>query len=365
MPLMNTTAKHDSARRSAGATGRFVLVLGAGGYIGPVVTGHLLGRGHAVRGLDLFLFRSQSVLAEFRDHPAFELVKGDHCDRWLVERALDGVTDVVILSGLVGDPITKKYPEAANAINDEGLRALIGLLGGRGLDRVVFVSTCSNYGMIADDALAAENFELRPLSLYARAKVAMEREILGRASSVDFNPTVLRFATAFGVAPRMRFDLTVNQFVRDAYLGRELVVYDAATWRPYCHVRDFADVIARVLEAPRDAVGFEVFNAGGDVNNFTKRMIVDAIREFLPKANVRYQERGPDPRNYRVDFAKIRNRLGFEPRHSVRDGIHELIEALDRGMFADVEARPNFYGNYEIVYPPPRRDRRERAGRRA
>lgn len=346
-----TTALRDRARRPA-ATGRRVLILGAGGYIGPVVTGHLLGRGYQVRALDLFLFHSQAALAEFGRHPGFELVDGDHCDRQLVERALAQITDVVILSGLVGDPITKKYPEASRKINDDGLRALVRLLDGRGLDRVIFVSTCSNYGMIAGDALAAEDFQLRPLSLYAKAKVAMEREILDRAEAADFHPTILRFATAFGVAPRMRFDLSVNQFVRDIYLGRELLVYDAATWRPYCHVGDFADVIARVLEAPRDAVASEVFNAGGDVNNFTKQMIVDAIGEFLPKAAVRYQERGPDPRNYRVDFAKIRARLGFEPRFTVRDGIRELIKALDDRMFADVDSRPNFYGNYEISYPP-------------
>ena len=344
-----------------------MLILGAGGYIGPVVAGHLLDRGYAMRGLDLFLFHSQAALAEFRSHPGFELVEGDHCDRRLVERALAHVTDVVILSGLVGDPITKRYPEASRRINDDGLRALVRLLDGRGLDRVIFVSTCSNYGMIADDALAAEDFELRPLSLYAKAKVAMEREILERAGAADFHPTILRFATAFGVAPRMRFDLTVNQFVREIYLGRELLVYDAATWRPYCHVRDFADVIARALEAPRDAVASEVFNAGGDVNNFTKRMIVDAIGEFLPKVRVRYQERGPDPRSYRVDFTKIRARLGFEPRHAVRDGIRELIEALERNMFADVDSRPSFYGNYEISYPPRGKAERraeERAGGR-
>jgi len=342
--------------RSPAAAGRRVLVLGAGGYIGPVVAGHLLGRGYAVRALDLFLYDTRAALAEFAGKPRFELVEGDHCDRRCVERALAGVTDAVILSGLVGDPITKRYPAESKAINDDGLRAVVRLLDGRGLDRVIFVSTCSNYGLIPGDALAAEDFELRPLSLYAKAKVALEREILDRAGEADFHPTVLRFATAFGLAPRMRFDLTVNQFVRDMYLGRELVVYDAATWRPYCHVRDFADVIARTLEAPRDAVAAQVFNAGGDVNNLTKQMIVDAIAEFLPGASVRYQEQGPDPRNYRVDFAKIRDRLGFEPRYTVRDGIRELIEALERGRFADVEARPNFYGNCEIAYPLAARD---------
>ncbi len=330
---------------------KHVLITGAGGYIGPVVTGHLLNLGYKVRALDVFLYPTEPVLDEFSENPNFELARGDHCDPALMEKALSGVTDVVILSGLVGDPITRKYPDASKSINEDGMRALAGLFRDRGLDRVIFVSTCSNYGLIKDDELADEDFELRPLSLYAEAKVAMERELLGLKGKVDFHPTVLRFATAFGLAPRMRFDLTVSQFTRDMALGQDMLVYDADTWRPYCHVRDFADVIARVLDAPEKDVSFEVFNSGGDVNNFTKQMIVDAILESLPDAKVEYQEHGMDPRNYRVDFAKIRDRLGFEPKYSVRDGIEELIKAFGQDRFSDFDDRPNFYSNYEIDYP--------------
>jgi len=330
---------------------RRVLIIGAGGYIGPVVAEHLLGLGHSVRALDLFLYPTRTVLQGIAENPDFELLEGDHCNRALMERSLAGVTDVIILSGLVGDPITKKYPDASKKINEDGMRALIGLFKNKGLDRVIFVSTCSNYGLIKEDELADEGFELNPLSLYAKAKVAMEQELLGLVGKVDFQPTVLRFATAFGLAPRMRFDLTVSQFTRDMFLGRDMLVYDAATWRPYCHVKDFGKVIQRVLEAPAEDVAFEVFNAGGDVNNFTKQMIVDAILEALPEAKVAYQEHGEDPRNYRVYFAKIRDRLGFEPKYTVSDGVSELIEALKQGQFADFDDNPNFYGNYEIDYP--------------
>ena len=329
---------------------RRVLIIGAGGYIGPIVSEHLLGLGYKVRAFDLFLFPTQSVLEPFSGNPDFKLVTGDHCDAALVTEALNGVTDVIILSGLVGDPITKKYPDASRKINDDGMRALIGLCDGRGLDRLIFVSTCSNYGLIKEDELADEHFDLNPLSLYAKAKVAMEQELLGLEGKVDFRPTVLRFATAFGLAPRMRFDLTVSQFTRDMFLGRDMLVYDAATWRPYCHVKDFGEVIQRVLEAPEQDIAFEVFNAGGEINNFTKQMIVDAILEALPGAPVAYQKHGEDPRNYRVDFAKIHDRLGFEPKHTLQDGIAELIDALEQGQFADLDDNPNFYGNYEIDY---------------
>jgi nucleoside-diphosphate-sugar epimerase len=128
-------------------------------------------------------------------------------------------------------------------------------------------------------------------------------------------------------------------------------VYDADTWRPYCHVRDFAEVIRRTIEAPRDAVEYAVFNAGGDRNNATKRDIVEMIREVLPNARIRYQEHGADPRNYRVSFARIRHALHFEPRYSIRDGIAELVSALDRRLFDLVDRRPNFHHNIEIAYP--------------
>ena len=330
---------------------RKVLVVGGGGYVGPVLTGHLLEGGYRVRNMDLFLYANQAVLAPFAAHPRFEMVHADHCDAARLAKALDGVSDAVILSGLVGDPITRKYPDAHRVINHDGMLGLLDRLDGRRLDRVVFVSTCSNYGFVDGGAPADEDHPLKPLSPYAEAKVAVERRLLALAGTVDYRPTILRFATAFGLAPRMRFDLTVNQFTRQMYLGRELLVYDSHTWRPYCHLGDFCEIIGRVLEAPERDVSFQVFNAGGEEGNFTKQMIVDAILEFLPDAPIRYENKGRDARNYRVDFAKIRAVLGFEPRTTVRHGIAELIEALDQRRFDDVETRPNFYGNYEIDYP--------------
>ena len=256
----------------------------------------------------------------------------------------------MILAGLVGDPVTKQYPDQSRRINLDGTLGLLRMLDGRGLNAVVFVSTCSNYGLIANDRVADEKFELQPLSLYAEAKVAVEAELLGMRGHADYSATVLRFATAFGLSPRMRFDLTINEFTRELCLGRELDVYDADTWRPYCHVSDFAEIIRRVMEAPRDVVDFEVFNAGGDANNFTKRMIVEAIIRRVPDARVQYVDKGSDPRNYRVDFSKIRERLYFEPSRDVADGINELANALDQRMFADIDRPRGFFGNHEIDY---------------
>jgi nucleoside-diphosphate-sugar epimerase len=326
-----------------------VLVIGGAGYIGPVVTAHLLNVGYAVNCLDNFLYQNNLCVIPFMENPNYKFIYGDLRIEEDLNRALVGVTDVVLLAGLVGDPITKKYPEASAAINDEGIIRCISNLNKRGLDRVIFISTCSNYGLIKSDQLADENFELTPLSLYAKSKVAAENFLLDGKREIDFTPTVLRFATAFGLASRMRFDLTVNEFTREMALGKDLLIFDAETWRPYCHVKDFARLIQKVIEAPVDKVGFEVFNAGGEINNFTKQGIVDLIVKYIPNANVRYQKHGSDPRNYRVDFTKVRTVLGFEPEYTVEDGVVELLDAIKEHVFDQADLMKNFHGNYELA----------------
>ena len=342
---------HSEILRPRGIGARRVLLIGGAGYIGSVMTRSFLDAGYKVRCLDRFLYDNDIAISSFLGDRNYEFMFGDHCDGDDINRALKDVSDVIILSGLVGDPITKKYPKASDHINERGMLGLIDLLNGHGLNRVVFISTCSNYGLIEVSQLANEDFKLNPLSLYAKSKVLMERSLLSRRGDVDYHPTVLRFATAFGLSPRMRFDLSISEFTREIYIGNELVVYDADTWRPYCHILDFARVVRRILELSVERSSFEVFNAGGDVNNYTKRMIIAEILKQIPEGRVAYQDHGSDPRNYRVDFAKIRDRLLFEPAYTVPDGIRELIEALKQNAFVKINHRRKFHGNYEIDYP--------------
>ncbi len=339
---------HHEALAPAGLASRKILVVGGAGYVGSVLCRHLLEQGYAVRCFDDLLYNHGLTTVPLLSHPHYEFRHGDLTLADDFSAALDGVSDVIMLAGLVGDPVTKKYPELSERINDEGHETMLAILGEKPLNKVVFVSTCSNYGLIEGDHLADENFELKPLSLYAKSKVRVEKRFLDRDSGVSYIPTVLRFATAFGLSPRMRFDLTISEFTRALALGEELLVYDANTWRPYCHLRDFGELIRRVLEAPQGHVAFEVFNAGGEINNFTKQMIVDAILEQIPEGKVRYQEHGQDPRNYRVDFAKVRERLYFEPAFSVQDGIRELIAAMNQGLFHDISEPSSFYGNWAV-----------------
>lgn len=327
-----------------------VLLLGGAGYVGSVLTSHFLKKNYKVRAFDNFIYDNEFAVQPYFGDPDYEFMKGDITSETDLEKALKGVSDVVILAGLVGDPITKKYPEVSEKINTKGIQSCLEFFNGKGLDKVILISTCSNYGLIGEDELADENFKLNPLSLYATAKVEAERHLLEMKDKADFTGTVLRFATAFGLSPRMRFDLTVSEFTRDLFIGKELLVYDEHTWRPYCHLRDFSRLIETVIEADKEKVNFEVFNAGGDVNNFTKKMIVDEVLKNISNSKVTYGAKGSDPRNYRVSFKKVKDVLGFEPRFTVEEGIKELVEALKVGLYSDSVKNPDKYGNYTIEY---------------
>jgi nucleoside-diphosphate-sugar epimerase len=326
---------------------RQVLVAGGAGYIGSVLTPTLLARGYRVRVLDSLLYGNFDSLAAVADHADFEFVHGDVRSAEQVNGAMEGVTDVVLLAALVGDPVCKRNPELATETNIAGAQTVIAAAAEASVERMVFASTCSNYGLRPDESPATEEDELHPLSLYAESKVQMEREILG--PDLPFAPTVLRVSTAFGMSPRMRFDLTVSEFTRELALGHELEVYDADTWRPYAHVYDISAGIITVLEADRDAVRGEVFNLGGDDSNHTKRSIVEAALKALDgDGKVTWAEGGADARNYRVSFEKIQERLDFRPKYTVEGAVERLINVIRGGMFNDVEAHSLRYRNYEL-----------------
>ena len=326
-----------------------VLLIGGAGYVGSVLAESLLARGLSVRVFDSLIYGNNSSPLALRNQENYEFQYGDMANRQSLEKALVDVTDVVILAGLVGDPICNSYPSESERINYIAIRHAAEVIACHRLNSAIFISTCSNYGVIPESDRASEAYPLAPLSSYAEAKVAAERSFLGVMQSGQvIKPVVLRFATAFGLSPRMRFDLTVNEFTRDLFLGKDLEVFDPDTWRPYCHVADFARLVEKVLTADSKTVAFEVFNAGGDLNNHTKREIIDIISEHRLPGRVEFISGGRDPRNYRVDFGKVRATLDFEPEHSVRFGVQELIVALKQNLFPDRPRSVNQLGNYEL-----------------
>jgi nucleoside-diphosphate-sugar epimerase len=327
------------------AVNKHVLVIGGAGYIGSVLTRRLLSRGYRVRVLDTLLYDNEFAIHELIGQPGFSFMRGDFCQEPDLREALEGVTDVVLLAALVGDPVCRKYPDLARHINETGTLELIDRLGKSRIERFVFMSTCSNYGLRADDSEATESSPLNPQSLYAETKVRIEQRLLASPDKFGFTVTILRSATAYGLSPRMRFDLTINEFTRELALGHELEVYDADTWRPYCHVEDIADAVALVLDAEIVRVHGEVFNVGESSENYTKRMIVDRLCKIIPRAVIRYREGRVDPRNYRVSFEKINNHLVFHARRSVDGFLPELVAEVSSGQYQAVTSQSHSYTN--------------------
>lgn len=311
------------------------LVTGGAGYIGSTLVAELLDRGTPVRVLDSLAVGTGSSLLHVWGREGFEFVAGDVREEAIRFAALDGVDTVVHLAAVVGDPACSRDPDTARAVNLGATRALLEEAKANGVGRFVFASTCSNYGKLVDgDAFATEDWDLRPVSLYAETKVGAELDVLA-AGGPGFAPTCLRFATVYGTSPRMRFDLTVNEFSRDALLAEELVVYGEQFWRPYVHVRDAARAIVAVLSEPADRFAGEVFNVGDTGQNFRKQDLVDLLLERLPETRVEFVARTEDPRDYRVSFEKIKTGLGFAVSRSVPDGIDEVLGLLRTGAVAD------------------------------
>ncbi|MBD3402374.1 NAD-dependent epimerase/dehydratase family protein [candidate division GN15 bacterium] len=320
--------------KSADNTARpLVLVTGAAGYIGSALTGILLERGYRVRGLDNLMFGGTALLG-WLTHERFEFVHGDIRDRAVVTEAMAGVGSVVHLAAIVGDPACREAPELARAVNGDGAELVCDRALSAGVRRFVFASTCSNYGKMPDPTgYVDETAALNPISLYAELKVAFEQRLLGLGRP-DVEPVCLRFATVYGLSPRPRFDLTVNEFTRDLTLGRRLEIYGEKFWRPYCHVHDLARACVMAIEAPSELVAYEAFNVGDTRENYQKQGLVELILEQLPDQGdmVAYVSRDEDPRDYRVRFGKIRETIGFTISRRVPDGIREIISAIRTGL---------------------------------
>ncbi len=276
-----------------------VLVTGGAGYVGAPVVETLLDAGREVRVLDSLLHRQQDVADDLAARGADVRIAdiGDVTSR---RTAVAGVDAVVHLAAIVGDPACARDPELARAINVEATKGLIDDADGAGVGHLIFASTCSNYGRMADPEVPVdEDAPLAPVSLYAEQKVEIEKLLLGDGSG-PLNATCLRFATVYGVAPRMRFDLTVNEFTRELWADRDLEVFGEQFWRPYVHVRDAARAIVTALEAGPEEVGGDVFNVGDSDENYRKLDLVEIITAQISTGRVSYVHRDEDPRDYKV-----------------------------------------------------------------
>lgn len=312
-----------------------VLVTGGAGYIGSVLVRQLLSKGYQVRAYDSLKFGGDA-LYDVMLNPNFEFMMGDIRDEQKVKEALQGIDAIAHLAAIVGDPACKKYSDEAKETNWLGSVALFEAAEKAGVKRFVFASTCSNYGKMPDpDSFVTETSELRPVSLYAELKVQFEKYLLEERKDSNICSTALRFSTVYGFSPRIRFDLTVNEFTRNATIHGEQEIWGAQFWRPYCHVDDLARSVVLVLESPEDKVRANVFNVGTTEENYNKGMIIEEVCKVVPNVQVNYVEMNEDPRDYRVNFDKIKNELGYTITKRVPDGVKEIYTLLKTGIVTD------------------------------
>ena len=303
-------------------------------------------KNYSVDSLDRLIYQNKNSPLS-NNSIKYKFIYGDILDLYKFKN-LNKYGLIVFLAGLVGDPITKKYEELSYEINYLSIKKVIDHLSNNYTNKFFFISTCSNYGLIKNDELADENFHLNPLSSYAKAKVNIEKYLSTKIKKINF--TIFRFATAFGVSPRMRFDLTLNQFVLDVMFKKKLEVYDAETWRPYCHVMDFARILEKIYSLRTMETNSQIINAGFLENHATKK---DLIKKILKITNnkgdkINFKEiSGSDPRNYRVDFKKLQNFISIKPIHNLDSGIEQISDFIKNNVFSEYKKCIKL-GNYKI-----------------
>jgi nucleoside-diphosphate-sugar epimerase len=311
------------ARRRTAETGP-VLVIGGAGYIGSWLAKRLLEEGQSVRILDNAVYGLEPI-RDLLGYPKFNYVNGDCRNIQDVVKAMRGVSSVVHLAAIVGDPACELDHKTTIEINYAATRMLIEIAKGYGVDRFLFASSCSVYG--ASDELMSEASSIAPISLYGETKVSSERALL-EAAGDDFHPVLMRFATVFGLSNRPRFDLVVNLLSAKAKQHGAITIFNGEQWRPFVHVKDLANSMLLLLNAPRDVVSRQIFNVGDNRLNYRLSDVATVIQHVFPGTRVEYVD-NTDKRNYRVNFDKIRQSVGFECRLSLEDGVREIKAALE------------------------------------
>jgi nucleoside-diphosphate-sugar epimerase len=322
-----------------------IVITGGAGYIGSVLAEALLRVGAWVTVVDTLRFGGDSLLA-YLPNPAFHLLKADICDKDVLhntyreskKRGAPPISAVVHLAAVVGFPACKEAGTVETwRVNVDGTRFIFEEAEELDVDRLLFSSTYSVYGVSIGEELLTEESTLRPQSLYAESKISGEEYLTKAAETSRCSPLIFRLATLYGVSPRMRFDLIINQFVLEAFSKGELLIYQRDFSRSYMHIRDAVSALLMGLEAPEEKVRGEIFNVGDKNGNYTKDEIVLKIQKALPGTKVGYKDLSfnGDMRDVRVSFRKVNKILDFKAKRSIGDGIDEILHLLQSGAFSD------------------------------
>lgn len=303
-----------------------ILVTGHNGYIGTILAPILMNEGHQVVGMDSDLYRR----CTFGDETAhIDELRKDIRDVELAD--LDGFDAIIHLAALSNDPLGNLNPRLTYEINHIASVRLAELAKQVGVSRFIFSSSCSTYGAASDEMLT-EEAEFHPVTPYGESKVFVERDV-SKLASDNFSPTFLRNATAYGVSPRHRFDIVLNNLVAWAYTtGLVYLKSDGSPWRPIIHIEDISRAFVAVLNAPKDLVHNQAFNVGINDENYHIRDLAEIVKETVPGCRVEYaKDAEPDKRTYRVDFSKIAQTLSeFKPQWTAKQGAKELYDAYEK-----------------------------------
>lgn len=307
-----------------------ILVTGGAGYIGSILVPELLVRGNSVTVLDS-LIHGQFSLLDCCANPKFDFMKGDICDDRLMSELIKKFDVIILLAAIVGAPACRKNPTVTKLVNHDAHMAIINQVSPSQM--VIFPNTNSGYGVGEKNAYCTEETPLRPISEYGRTKVEIEKALLDKGNAITF-----RLATVFGMSPRMRLDLLVNDFTYRAYTDRAVILFEEHFRRNFIHVRDVAEAFIFGINR-YDQMGGEPFNVGLSSANLTKRQLCEKIKEYVPDFYIHSAEIGEDPdkRDYIVSNEKIES-MGWKARYTLDMGIVELLKGYQI-------LRPNRFAN--------------------
>lgn len=314
-----------------------VLITGGAGYLGSLLCGHLLRLGYAVTLIDDLLYGGESLLSYF-SHPQFQFVKANVCESRTIRSAINQdmpvPSAIFHLAGIVGFPACQAVGRhVAWRYNVEAAQRVFDQADALGVKRFIFASTYSNYGTSKEDEPATEESPVNPQSLYAETMVAVEKYLLAQ-SDAGCAPLIFRMAHLYGLSPRPRFDLLVNQFILEAYTQRDLLIYQRGYSRSFMHVRDAVRGLIAGLQSEIGNVRGQIYNLGSESGNLSKDKIVELILRRLPETTVHYKDLtfGGDMRDFHVSYKKVQDKLGFETQFTVEDGVREVLNALRSGL---------------------------------